>query len=52
MMKKLNLVVALMLCSIASMAQVTSFNGTMKEAFAKGAAENKPILLLLTMSGG
>lgn len=51
-MKKLSFVVALMLCSIVSMAQVTSFKGTMEEAFAKGKADNKPVVLLLTMSGG
>lgn len=51
-MKKLSFLFALMLCSIASMAQVVSFSGTMDEAFAKGKVENKEIVLLLTMSGG
>ncbi|MEG0500271.1 MAG: hypothetical protein RR550_04010 [Rikenellaceae bacterium] len=51
-MKKLLLLFSLMLCSMVSMAQVQSFNGTLKEALAKGKAENKPILLFLTIPNG
>lgn len=51
-MKKLFLTTALILCSIASMAQVKFFNGTFEEALAKAKEVNKPLLVLVTTPNG
>lgn len=45
-MKKLFLVAAFFICSVAAMAQVSFFSGSLKEAVEKAKKENKKVLVL------
>lgn len=51
-MKKLCLLFVMMLGSIASMAQIHFFSGTLEEALNQSKSENKPVVLLFTMANG
>lgn len=45
-MKKLFLVATFLVCTIAAMAQVNFFKGTLKEAIEKAKNENKTVIVL------